>query len=884
MKSFYVIDGHSQLYKAYFAIPSLTAPSGQPTNAILGFLKILFKLQRERTPDYIAVTFDAKGPTFRHNIAETYKANRPSMPDELSSQIPILFDVLAALKIPVFTRETYEADDILATIIDKVKSIPDMQVFLVTSDKDTWQLISDRVKIYEAKDDTVRGREWLKKEKHLQPEQVIDYLIMVGDSSDNIPGIAGIGPKTAVKLLAEHGSLENVFNNIDKFKGKLRQTLEQYRDSNELKKTYDLITLVNDVPIDFNLTQCEFTAPDSSKLIQMFHELGFRKLAQEIIPGRANNDTAGSATDQNPAATEAGEPLHEIAIETVSEDKKISALFDSLRQQPHFAISLKTSGTDPFYSDIEGVSFAWENSRAHYLPLDENTGKNTKSMLKSLLEDPSSKKWCFDVKFIIKMLKSIGINPCGVKFDIMLAAYLIDPSRKHDSLDSLIFEYLHGAPDAGTNPEETKIRESAVVYELAEILLPIIEKRDLLGLMETVEIPMAEALSEMELDGIKIDTAFFEAMSKELETLISLEEETIYEFAGEKFAINSPKQLSTILFEKLSLPPQRTTKTGFSTDEAVLTKLAMMHPLPNHILQYRNLAKLKSTYVDALPKKVNPQTGKVHTTFSQTGTETGRLSSSDPNLQNIPARTSMGRTIRAGFIPEKGHEFIAADYSQIELRMLAHFSHDPGLREAFSKDEDIHSLIAAMIAGVDIEDVSEEMRTRAKAVNFGIIYGLTPFGLSRDIGISVEEANAFINSYFLRYSKVRDFIDETVEKAQIQGYVTTILNRRRYIPQITSGKHVEQNYSKRIAVNTVIQGSAADLIKLAMINIREQLHKNKFKTRILLQIHDELLFESPESEISSAKNLIKTEMEKALVLEVPLKVSIGTGKNWLEVK
>lgn len=876
MKSFYVIDGHSQLYKAFYAVPSLTSPSGQPTNAILGFLKIMHKIIYQRSPDYLAITFDAKGPTFRHKLAETYKANRPPMPDDLSSQIPVLMDIIDAYGIPVFTKEGFEADDILATITNKLKPFPDINLFLVTSDKDAWQLISDRVKLFETKSDLVRGREWLKKEKLISPDQVIDYLAMIGDTSDNIPGIPGVGPKTATKLLAKYHSIDNMLEHLNEFKGKLKQTLEQYKSSEDLANSRELITLVSNLPIDFNLAQCERTAPDKDRLLPMIRELGFKKLANEIdqMAGSAGNP---AAAPENKTASASLAP--ETPVKTIKTPPALADLIAQLAGAPHFAVDVETDGTNPFANEITGFYFAQASDELFYVPLSATIdNKKTVALIKKLLEDPSAHKYCYDAKFMTKMLRRLDVKPKGIKLDVMLAAHVLDPSRKHNDFSRVIFDFLQ--EDAG----EGDIIKIGHICRLADKMRPLLEKQELLALLEDVEIPVAEVLAEMELNGIAIDKKYFLAMSKQLDSLISLGEQTIFELAGEEFTINSPKQLGTILFEKLCLPTQRKTKTGYSTDESVMTKLAKMHPLPAHILQYRNLTKLKSTYVDTLPSKIDPLTNRIHTNFGQTGTETGRLSSSDPNLQNIPTRTALGKTVRAGFIPSAGCEFLSADYSQIELRMLAHFSNDPELCRAFGEGEDIHRLVAAQIHGLNPKEVSDEERSRAKAVNFGIIYGQTPFGLSRNIGISVEDATSFINSYFLRYSKVKDFIDETINAARMQGFVKTILNRRRPIPGINSSNHNERGFAERMAVNTIIQGSAADLIKHAMINIHRQLRKNKFATKMILQIHDELLFEVPSNEVTSARTLIKNEMENALSLKVPLIITIGVGKNWLEVK
>ena len=893
----FLIDGHAHLYKAFYAIRRLTSPDGRPTNAVYGFTAMLLKILREQKPDYIAAVFDTPGPTFRHEAFEAYKAQRKPMPDELQPQIPLIKDIVRAAAVPVLEMEGYEADDIIGTLARR-GSAQGLDVFIATGDKDALQLLDDHVRLF----DTRLGSEYtqadLASDKGIRPDQVVDMMALSGDTSDNVPGVGGIGPKTALKLIQEYDNLENVLEHAHQVSGKtLQKRLAEGTDVAELSRS--LVTIDTNVPVDIEFEACRPAEPDTDTLRDIFSDLGFNKLLADL---------GGEA-----ATAEAAEPQlvgrGQVAYHTVLTTEELDRLVDSLTGQDRIAVDLETTSQYPMKAEIVGFSFAWKAREATYVPVAAPLGTKVLprdrvlEALRPVLESADIQKIGQNIKYDYVVLRNAGVEMRGIAFDSMVAAYLLDPERRRYNLDELALGYL-GFRKIPTSDligkgrsritmdrapldkvAEYACEDADTVVRLFEALSPELEKAGLAGLARDLEFPLIVVLAEMEYSGIKVDASALADISEQLNESIESIAAEIHEASGEEFNIDSPKQLSAVLFGKLGMPPAKKTKTGYSTDAGVLEELACRYPIAARIAQYRALKKLKGTYADALPKMIHPRTGRVHTSFNQTMTATGRLSSSDPNLQNIPVRTEEGREIRRAFVPGGPDQvLLSADYSQIELRVLAHLSGDEALRDAFLADLDIHAFVAAEVHGVGIDDVDSEMRRRAKAVNFGIIYGLTPYGLSKGIGVSVGEARQFIDAYFARYRRIREFIDSTLEVAREQGYVTTLFERRRYLPTINSRNDVERKFAERMAVNAVIQGTAADMAKVAMNRIHRRISSEHRPSTMLLQIHDELVFELPERAVEAERQMIETEMTGAARLDVPVKVNVGVGHNWLELK
>ncbi|HHT9136533.1 MAG TPA: DNA polymerase I [Candidatus Wunengus sp. YC60] len=884
---FFILDGHSHCYQAYYAITAkLTTPDGKPANAVYGFTRMLQKLLREHHPEYVVVVFDTKYATHRHNSYAEYKANRKPTPDELQAQIPLIYKVIRAYNIPIYAAKGYEADDVISALVKKL-SEKNVEIIIATSDKDMEQLLSPQVKIFNAKKGVMIDRESLFREKGIRPEQVVDVLSLSGDASDNVPGVPGIGNKTALELIQKWGSMESVLSNVDQISGKKRQeNLRLFAD--QARFSQKLLKLCSDVQIQIDMDACKLNTTESAKLKKLFRGFGFNTLLADMV------------------ATAKTEETRYQLINTV---EKFDAFLEQLKQQKVFAIDLETTNAKPLKAQIVGISFSWQEKEAYYLPfmtphgiehLDANA---VLPKIRTVLEDENIQKIGQNIKYDLLVLRNNNIHLQGIAFDSMIASYLLNPVKRNHNLDDIAFEYLSyktiNTPELiGSGKEQVTMDQVAVdkvcqyacqdadvAFRLATIMEPLLKKEGLWHLFQNIEISLIYVLAEMEWNGISLDTNVLKEMSCWLTTKLQQLEREIYTSAGHEFNIDSPRQLSEILFEKLELPRLRRTKTGLSTDANVLSALAWRHTLPKLVLEYRQLTKLKNTYVDALPDMINPGTGRVHTSFNQTVTATGRLSSSEPNLQNIPIRADVGRQIRRAFIPsEEATVFLSADYSQIELRILAHFSEDAALVTAFQQDKDIHSVVASAIYNVPIEDVTSEMRRNAKAVNFGIIYGLSEFGLSRDTGLTLEESREFINAYFSLYHGVKKYRDRVIENAKTCGYVQTLFNRKRSIPDIRSEDKKRRNLAERIAINTVIQGTAADLIKVAMNNIHAKLKKNDYGAKMVLQIHDELLFEVKENKLASTRSMIQEEMSRAVALNVPIKVNIKTGKNWMETE
>ncbi|MBI3323493.1 MAG: DNA polymerase I [Candidatus Omnitrophica bacterium] len=861
----FLIDGSSFCYRAFYAIRELSTSKGQPTNAVYGVVAMLRRLVEEEKPEYLAVAFDLPGPTFRHRRYEGYKEHRRPMPDALVDQLPWIREVLAAFRVPVFEREGYEADDVLGTIARRAEA-EGLTVYLVTGDKDALQLVGERVKIYrpvkdghEILDDRTLSERW-----RLRPQQVVDVMALMGDEVDAIPGVPGVGEKTAVGLIQKFGSVDRLVRHLEKEKKPqvrpgvaqaIREHAEQVRMSRELA------TLDTDVPLKLKVEELARREPDRAALHGIFQKLEFRALAKEFAP----EALAGA-----------------VRVERAESPADLSRLRPALREAGTIGVALAPDGA---------VALSWEEGKALLA-----CGPGALKELGWLWTDVRIAKAVPGLKELtVRLLRAQASPPAGPGAplgegwdDPCIASYVLDPTRPSHRLPDLAAEFLGegiGSDDAG----EKAAQEALVSRKMMPRMRSQMEEKGLGTLYREVEIPLARVLARMEHHGIAVDPKAFEALSKELQAALARLTGEIHRLAGGEFNINSPKQLQEILFGTLKLPVVRRTKTGASTDEEVLRRLSTMHELPAKVLEYRELAKLSSTYVEALPRLVDPNTGRIHCSFNQTVTATGRLSSSSPNLQNIPIRAELGRQIRRAFVPSReGWLFLAADYSQVELRILAHLSGDPALVEAFRRGEDIHRVTAADVFGVAPPEVTGKMRAAAKTINFGIVYGMTSFGLSKELEMELGQAEEFIGRYFARYPKVREYLDQTLEETKRRGYCTTLLNRRRYIPELQAKEPTVRQFAERMAVNAPIQGSAADLIKVAMVAIDAELEQKGWAARMLLQVHDELVFELPPGEMERVQGLVRERMEqprlsgRPIRLEVPVVVNLKTGRNWYE--
>ncbi len=886
-KKLFLIDGHSHLYRAYFAVKGLTSPEGRPTNAVFGFTAMLRKLIREQKPDYLAVAFDLPGKTFRHDLFEDYKATRVKPPDEFIAQIPLTREVLDALRVPVYDREGYEADDVLGTLAVQAARLG-VEVVIVTGDKDATQLLGPNISILDTGKEQTLTAESLRERDGIGPEQVIEVMALSGDPTDNVPGVPHVGPKTALQLVREYGTMENVLAHAGEVRsGRLRENLINYAESARLSRA--LVTIDTKVPVELSLDACQVKPPDPERLIPVFQKLGFRQFIAEFPVAPTREEAA--------------------AYHLVDTEEDFEDLLAALRAQKRFSIDLETTSTSPMLAEIVGLSVCWKPKEAWYVPVRALApdptldAEKVLDALRPILTNESVGKIGQNIKYDAVVLRHHGVEMRGIVFDTMIAAYVLDSERRRYGLDELAADYLGyrmipitdliGKGKKQITMDQVPARkvcdyccaDSDIALRLSEILEKSLREQKMHDLFSQVEMPLVSVLAEMEFQGIGLDVAALRAMSQWLEQEMAKLEKQIYQEAGEEFNIGSTQQLAKILFEKLRLPRGRKTRTGSSTDSDVLDQLAAGHRLPALVLEYRQLSKLKSTYADALPEMVAPGGNRLHTSFNQAATTTGRLSSSDPNLQNIPIRSEIGEHIRKAFVAaDPRNRLLTADYSQIELRILAHLSGDAALREAFAQEVDIHRFVAAQIHGVKPEEVTPAMRRVAKTTNFGIIYGQGPFGLARQLKIPNQEAAAFIEAYFQRYPGVKAFIDSTIAEARKNGSVTTLLGRRRPLPGLNDPDRATRAFAERAAVNTVIQGTAADMIKVAMIRIARRLRDEKMRTKMLLQIHDELLFEVPPSEEISATDLVTTEMTTALKMDVPVKVNVALGRNWSEAK
>lgn len=873
-KKLMILDGNSLAHRAFHALPLLTTTEGLFTNAVYGFTNMLQKAVRQENPDYLVVAFDKSRITFRHNDYADYKARRPSTPEELRPQFPLIKKVLRAYRIPVLELEGYEADDLIGAVV-KAAEQKGLRVLVVTGDRDLLQLVSDhtcalitRKGISELERFT---RDAVVKKFGVKPEQVTDLKGLVGDKSDNIPGVPGIGIKTAVKLLDEYGSLEQCLVNLEKLTKRNRALLADYRDQAILSKK--LATLETEVPVALNFPDFLVEEPDYKDLLCIFQELEFRTLIKNIRSEMPATMLQGlDCTEEQP-------------VQIVKDEAALLSLINRLKKERRLALTFERDSLSALRAPLSRLGLAWDQGAAAVkFPSDPGIKRAMLTSLSALLSDPEIEKWCHDAKAEMLFCAHRDIILQGVTGDTMLAAYLLNPSSSGPALEEISLKYLNQAVTFADGDELAAARRAQAILHLWPVLAEELQKEELDVLYRDLELPLSSVLAQMERYGLKLDVAQLDEMSGEFACWLDDLTCTIYDLAGEEFNINSPRQLGVILFEKLKLPVIKKTKTGYSTNADVLEKLTAYHEIAEKLLEYRQLMKLKSTYIDGLRGLIDLETGKVHTTFNQTITATGRLSSTEPNLQNIPIRMELGRKIRRAFIPsEPDWLMLAADYSQIELRILAHMSGDERLLEAFRQGEDIHTTTAAAVFGVGPEAVTPELRRRAKGVNFGIIYGITDFGLARDIGVGREEAAAYIDHYFRKYPGVDRFIKKTIAAAREQGCVHTLLKRRRFLPDLLSANRMVRSFGERTAINTPIQGSAADLIKLAMLRIDRDLRDQGLQARMLLQVHDELIFEAPVREVPVLVPLIREGMEQVVALRVPLEVEIKIGPNWYDL-
>lgn len=925
MPSFYIIDGHAHIFRSYFApFRDLSSPTGEPTKATFVFTQMMLNLAEQRKPDYLAVVIDHGDETvFRKDIYPEYKAHREPPPDDFFPQEKRILEIVRASGVPLFELPGYEADDLIATMATQLCS-KGFDVFLVSKDKDLRQILNDCVKMYDVQSDEVIDVAKMRAKLGYGPDLAIDVQTLMGDKVDNVPGIPGVGEVTAVKLLQKYGSVDAILKNVDELTPKMRENFKTHADKLPLSR--QLVTLKRDVAFDWNIEQCAFRGYDAPKLRPLMRELGFwsllKKLGEDTVEGetakpaaaRKANESIGGLFDSFETPDSAQNLLKtssDCDYQLVTEKDQFFCFLAQLKKQKCFAFDTETNDLGAMRSEVIGLSFSWKEGCGFYVPIRGPRDSTflpqelVLGALKPVLEDPSIGKVGHNIKYDILAMRAAGVEVRGVKLDTMIAAFLLDASRNTYGIDALARDLLHfqkiptseviGKGVKSISMEKVDLARVAryaaedadVAWRLYEHLsakldaVPALRK-----LADELETPLIDVLVEMEFNGVAIDPALMAAQSKKLAIRVEELREEIHKLAGGEFNIDSPKQLGEVLFERLKLKTFKKTKTGYSTDVNVLEALADEHAVPKLILEYRQLVKLKNTYLDQLPQEINPRTKRIHGSFNQCGAATGRLSMNDPNLQNIPIRSDEGRAIRLGFVAGKAdHKLIVADYSQIELRVLAHFTLEPALVQSFESGEDVHATVAAEVFGVAKDQVTKEQRAQAKIVNFGIIYGITAAGLARRIdGMNVAAANTLIRAYNKRFPGIERFMHECVEKARSDGYVETILGRRRPLPDIHSGVIALRNGAERAAINSVVQGSAADLIKMAMLKIHRRLRAENSASKMLLQVHDELIFETPVEAIETDSQMIKEEMTTAIPLRVPVGVEIGVGDNWQEGK
>lgn len=889
MPSLYIIDAHAYLHRAFHALPPLSTSKGQPVNAIYGFVRMINKIIKQHKPDYVAVCFDAAGPTFRHAAYADYKATRKEIDDSLVSQFPLAREAAKAMSLGGFELEGYEADDLMAHLTREARK-KHWDVMIVSGDKDAMQLVGDGVKMLNEQKDMIVDVEKVKERWGVAPEQIPDVFALMGDASDNVPGVKGIGEKTAIKLIQEYGTLEKLLAAAPKIPGKAGTLLVTHADA--ARQSRELVSLHHDVPIALNWEECRIRPADPAILSEFLQRMEFFALQKDLVPP----PTAPVDTSKR-------------NYSTLITEKDLAVWVKEAQKAPRLALDVETTGLDAHHDALVGISLAYKTGIACYIPVGHR-GLTTPEQLpleivqkhlRPLFEGEKPLLYGHNIKFDALVLARHGMPLGRMHCDTMVASYVLNPSRPGHGLKDLALELLGermtpidqliGKGAKQITMEEVPIDQAApyaaadadMTLRLAEKFEPQIAEKELTKLFYEMEMPLVQILADMESLGVRVDHPYLTDLGRQLKAKASELEGVIFKEAGESFNLNSPKQLAVILFEKLKLPVLRRTKTGFSTDEEVLQKLSAQHPLPKWLIEYREIQKLYSTYVEGLQAALTKGEDRVHTSFNQTVAATGRLSSTNPNLQNIPIRSALGRQVRKAFIPRKGWSFLSADYSQIDLRMLAHISGDPAMVKAFRNGEDIHTATACEIFGVTPSAMTPELRRVAKSINFGIVYGISAFGLAQQLQISNEEAKGHIERYFQRYPGVRSWIDAILKEAGEKGYVRTLLGRIRYLPEIKSKNSQIRGFAERTAMNTPIQGTSADVIKLAMIHLAESHAKKTWQGEMLVQVHDELLFELPPEGIEKTQTLIKQTMENALKVSIPLVVDLKVGSNWSEM-
>ena len=873
----YLIDISSYFYRAFHALPPLSNTRGVPTNAAYGVTTMLLKVLRERQPRHLALVFDAKGPTFRHNLYKEYKAHRPPMPEALVTQLPYIKQIIDALNLPAVVQQGYEADDLICTLVRRARE-QGFAVEIISGDKDLLPLVADGVDMWDPMKEVRYDPAAIREKYGLEPGELVEVRALAGDASDNIPGVPGIGEKTALKLIARYHSLENLLAHIDEIKEKaLKARLEEHADKARLSR--QLTELEAQVPLTVDLDALHPGPPDREALRRLFVELEFSKLVKEL------------GFDSHP----------EGACFLVQGPEDLDKVVQAIRAAGEMALGFVMSEQHAILAEVAGIGLAWRTGEGAYIPLAP--GESNRAVWEKLgpvWSDAGIAKVGADLKTALLLAQRFGPDLKGITGDILVASYLLNPARYEQTLENVALNYLGinlpgprelaGRPTTAVGLDRDlacryAAQRAEVAFRLWPELKSELEKEGLWELYAGLELPLLGTLARMEARGILLDQGFLRRFGQELETAMQRLEQEIYALAGEEFLIQSPQQLGRILFEKMKLTPQKKTrgKTALSTDVEVLQALEQESPIAAKVLEYRSMGKLKSTYVDALLKLADPATGRVHTTFVQSVAATGRLSSRDPNLQNIPVRGELGGQIRQAFVPNPGQVFLSADYSQMELRILAHFSEDPALLKAFQDGIDIHRQTAAVVFGIHPELVSPDMRRQAKVVNFGILYGMSGFGLAKQLRVNTRMANEFIQRYFAKYSRVKAYLEETLQQAREQGWVTTLMGRRRQTPQINSSNRIVRQEAERSAINTPLQGTAADIIKAAMLEVESALHGANLSAAMLLQIHDELLFEVPRAELAGTVRLVRRVMEGVVRLKVPLTVDLRVGENWGEM-
>jgi len=917
-KRLVLIDGHALAYRSFFALQrmDLRTKDGRATWAVYGFLRAILDVIKSHRPDCMAVAFDRAAPTFRHEEFADYKAHRKPMPDDLRPQMDLIRAIVRAFELPIFEIDGYEADDIIGTIA-KQAGREGYDVLIVTGDRDSFQLIDERINVLWTKAGTelVRMDVAAVQEKYgLTPAQIIDYKGLAGDASDNIPGVPGVGDKTATKLLQQWGTVSNLLENLDKIGGKLGEKIAANVDL--ARQSLRLATIDVQVPLgDIDWHACKLEMPDLPTLTAVLDELEFKTISRQLpsILAHFTGETAGLAAAAAEQAAETATALEaqsvSVEVNVVSTEEALQQLVRDLEAQVGFAFDTETDSLNPLYTKLVGLSFSWEglSGPAYYVPVGHEEGEQLPleqvlAALKPVLENPKVAKFAHNAKFDVNVLSQFDVCVQGLRFDSMVADYLVDPSRPH-GLKELAYELLGvrmtpiseliGTGAKAISMAKVDLRkaadyagaDAAVTSELVTKLSDQLVESGVNDLYTGVELPLIEVLSHMEQHGVKVDTGYLGQLSHVMGNRLQALEGEIHALAGGAFNINSPKQLAVVLFETLGLPVIKKTKTGPSTDASVLEELSEQHEIVAKILEFRQLTKLKGTYVDALPSLINPRDGMLHTSYNQTVAATGRLSSTDPNLQNIPIRTEEGREIRRAFVPSKpGYVLMAADYSQIELRILAQIAKEPAFIQAFKQDEDIHALTASQIFEVPLAEVTKDQRRVGKTINFATIYGQGAFSLARILGIPQKDAKRFIDAFWEHYSAIKHYQIEALAQAKARGYVSTLLGRRRYIRELSSSNPIERKNGERMAINAPIQGTAADIIKIAMVRLHAMLRDEGFAARMLLQVHDELVFEVPEGEVEALSTRVREIMEGAVSLEVPLRVDINVGPSWMEAK